>query len=112
MGFELAAGNLRKFQMDETLAKEQRVFLNVPVAKFVFLAIYSAMKARSFDALRKTVRSLKAAGLRRLRLKGGSGYILLCGSMYNLSPYLGALVLVSYLKLEHIYYSSLRKRNG
>jgi glycosyltransferase involved in cell wall biosynthesis len=111
-GFILAARNLEKFQMERRLSEEQMVFLNVPIAKFVFLALYSAMRGRSANALRKTIRSLKSAGLGRLRLKGGSGYLLMCGSIYNLSPYLGAMVLVLYLKLEHIYYSSVRKGNG
>jgi glycosyltransferase involved in cell wall biosynthesis len=111
-GFILAAKNLKQFQGERRLSEEQEIFLNVPIAKFVFLALYSAMKGRSLGALRRSIRDLKATGNRRLRLKGGSGYILLCGSLYNLSPYFGSLILVLYLKMEHVYFTFLRKKNG
>lgn len=111
-GFVLAAENLRQFQTDEALSGEQRTFLNEPILKFVFLAVYSAMNRRSAHALRQTIRHLRSSGFRRLGLKGVSGYLRLVGGCYNVSPHLGALILVLYLKMEHLYYSTRRKRNG
>jgi len=111
-GFILAARNLRQFQTEKALQKKQEIFLNDPIIKFIFLAVYSAMRSRSADAVRSTIKNLKSAGFRRLRLKGGKAYQIIIGSFYNLSPYLGALLLVSYLKLEHIYFTTVSRRNG
>ena len=111
-GFILAAGNLRQFQESETRSEKQKMFLNGPIAQFVFLAVYSAVRTRSWAVLKNTVKSLKDSGLRKLGLKKSRGYQKLCGGIYNFSPYLGALVLVFYLRIEHGYYSSLRKGNG
>jgi glycosyltransferase involved in cell wall biosynthesis len=43
-GFLLAANNLKSFQQNRNLSKEQRNFLNQPICKFVILALMSSLQ--------------------------------------------------------------------
>lgn len=100
IGFGLAAKNLKNFQESEYLLKAQRMFLNGPIVQFVLLSLYSAMQTRSLKTISETVRALKSDGLDRLALAGCKGYHLNCGRAFNLSPYLGAMVMKVYFQME------------
>jgi glycosyltransferase involved in cell wall biosynthesis len=100
-GFELAAKNLRSFQQTPSLDIRQKMFINGPVAQFVLLTVYSALRARSVKILKASVNSLQVSGLGKLTLEGCKGWYLICGKPYNLSPYLGALALSLYLKADN-----------
>jgi len=99
-GFQLAATNLRMFQLTPNLLERQKLFINGPIVQFVLLTISSALQSRSFQKFRLTKNSLKSKGLDVLNLKGCSGYYLICGKTYNFSPYLGAIVSALYYKIE------------
>ena len=104
-GFILAANNLKIFQQRQSLSEKQDLFLNGPITQFVLLTVYSGIKTKSIDKLIKTVHHLKRSNLTRLKLKGCKGYHAVCGKAYNFSPYLGALVLVLYMKIDKLWNS-------
>jgi len=103
-GFLLAASNLKSFQEEQVLNEEQRIFLNQPIAKFVLLAVGSAIGWRSFKRLRATIKNLKTSGFKRVNLKGCYRIYLFYGRAYNLSPYLGAMALILYPRITRLYY--------
>jgi glycosyltransferase involved in cell wall biosynthesis len=109
-GFVLAAKNLKSYQQIQTLDIKQKQFLNGSIVQFVLLVVYSAIKTRSVKTLITSIKSLKVSGLDRLSLDGCSGWYLLCGKPYNISPYLGALVLPLYLKLDSFHNNWLKQR--
>jgi glycosyltransferase involved in cell wall biosynthesis len=100
-GFILAAKNLKSFQQTQPLDIMQKKFLNGSIVQFVLLVVYSAIKTRSVKNIITSINTLKVSGLGKLSLEGCSGWYLLCGKPYNISPYLGALVLPLYLKLDN-----------
>lgn len=110
-GFVLAAKNLKSFQQAPTLDIRQKQFLNGSIVQFVLLVVYSAIKTRSLKTLINTTKSLKVSGLGKLSLDGCSGWHVLCGKPYNISPYLGALVLPLYLKLDNFHNNWLKRRS-
>jgi glycosyltransferase involved in cell wall biosynthesis len=101
-GFIIAAVNIKNFQDIDRLNTIQKVFLNGPIAKFVLLAIYSAVKSNSFLSLKETIVKLRLAGLSRLSLEGCSPYNRICGRLYNISPFLASIVIPIYLRIIHI----------
>lgn len=101
-GFIIAAENLKKFQNLNNLNSEKKTFLNGPITKFVLLAIYSAFKSRSFRKLNDTIEKLRLSGLSKLNLEGCSNYNRICGSAYNISPFLSSIVIPIYLKVSLI----------
>ena len=103
-GFMIAAKSLKQFQENKKLTKEQKVFLNGPIVKFVLLAIYSAAKTGSFKILKKTVRELYSGGFRKLDLYRCSKYNTVCGKAYNVSPYLSIPVIYVYQKVNLFLY--------
>lgn len=111
-GFLIAANNLKFFQRSQELELEQKIFLNGSIVQFVLLVLYSAVRARSLKVLVSGINSLKAAGLGKLRLEGCKGWYLICGRPYNLSPYLGALALSLYLKMDNWYFELFNKKPG
>jgi glycosyltransferase involved in cell wall biosynthesis len=58
-GFLLAAGNLKKFQLEKNLSGEQKLFLNQPIVKFVMTALSSSIGGGMSNKLRSTMRQLK-----------------------------------------------------
>ncbi|MDF1576042.1 MAG: glycosyltransferase [Bacteroidales bacterium] len=98
-GFNIAASNLRQFQQLESLRDEQVIFLNGPIVQFVLLALYSAIRTRSLKVLRDTIVSQKQAGISKLDLGGCRRNHLISGRAYNFSPYLAAILFVSYLRI-------------
>ena len=109
-GFKLAALNLKAFQNKYLLSREQMLFLNVTVVQFVLLSVYSAIRTRSRHRLSAVVNDLRVSGLRTLALEGCKGYHLICGFSYNVSPYLGAVITVLYLKFRNWYTAKLKYR--
>lgn len=95
-GFSTAASNLKHFQKRESLRDEQVIFLNGPIVQFVLLALYSALGTRSLKVLKDTIVGLKQAGISKLDLKGCRGNHLISGRAYNFSPYLAAIIFVTY----------------
>lgn len=109
-GFILAASNLKRFQREQSLSERQKLFINGPIVQFILLAIYNATTTKSIIKLRTTVNRLQALGLDKLSLEGCKGYYRICGRSYNLSPYLGVLVLVIYWRIVNWYNSFIRKK--
>ena len=109
-GFIIAASNLKRFQREQPLNEEQKLFLNGPIIQFVLLHIYSAWSTRSRKKLMTTVKNLQVTGFRRLKTEGCKGYYFLCGKTYNFSPYLGVIILVIYLKLEWYLFPFIVRR--
>lgn len=101
-GFIIAAENLKKFQNLKYLNSKKKTFLNGPITKFVLLAIYSAFKSRSYRKLNDTIEKLRLSGLSKLNLEGCSTYNRICGSAYNISPFLSSIVIPIYLKVSLI----------
>ncbi|MBN1186459.1 MAG: glycosyltransferase [Bacteroidales bacterium] len=99
-GYGLAARNLKNFKNKYKLPEDQDSFINRPILQFVILSLYSAVKTRSFKELMNTVYNLKAYNLAKLGLKGCKGWNLICGMLYNFSPYFGAFFIVFYLKFS------------
>lgn len=99
-GFTLAAQNLTHFRQSHQLTPEQKLFLNGPIAQFVLITVYSAVKTKSLSQLKLTFQNLKLIGLGKLDLEGCIGSHRYCGRPYNFSPYLGALSLVLYWKYK------------
>lgn len=102
-GFLLAAVNLKKFQREINLNERQREFLNQPIAKYVLLAINSSISWRSLGRLVFIVKSLKKSGFRRISLEACDHNYHRLGKLYNLSPYLGALALITYPRINRFY---------
>lgn len=100
-GFIRAASNLDEFRQNISLNEQQVLFLNGPVVQFVLHAVYSAIQNRSLNQYKILVNDLKKAGLGKLKLKGCEGYLKICGLSYNLSPYLGALVLATVRRIDY-----------
>lgn len=109
-GFILAARNISVFRQIGLLNEKQKLFLNGPVVQFVLLALYSAATTRSIKKYADVVSDLNNSGLGKLKLKGCKGYHLICGLFYNLSPYLGVLALVSYLKIDYWYTTFIKRK--
>jgi glycosyltransferase involved in cell wall biosynthesis len=101
-GFLLSAISLKRFQQRHDLNEKQKVFLNQPIVKFVTLAVDSSTGWRSFGKLAATVKTLKKLAFRRVKLKGCQGEYRLCGKVYNLSPYLCAVVIILYPRVNRI----------
>lgn len=110
-GFQHAASNLKRFQLNQSLNEKQKLSLNQPIMMFVFRAILSALHTRSIYNYWTTLKNLKVLGLNKLILKGCVGYYPICGKLYNFSPHFGAFALVLYLKLNNLYQSFLFRRN-
>jgi glycosyltransferase involved in cell wall biosynthesis len=109
-GFITVASNLKRFQLEESLNESQKLFLNGPIIQFVLLHLYSAWGTRSFKVFETTVKNLQVTGFKRLMTNGCKSYYLICGRTYNISPYLGIIVLVIYLKIEWYLLPCLIKR--
>ena len=92
-GFLLAALNLKKFQQEEKLKENQRLFLNQSVCKFVVLVIASASIPFSYERIYKAKKSLADAGLSRVTLNSVNKEYSRLGSLYNKSAWL----LVAYM---------------
>jgi len=102
-GFVLAAQNLKEFQSRDSLNKDQKQFLNGPIAKFVLLATYSGATTLSRKMFKHTVTELRFKGLARLNIKGCSTYHYVCGFFYNLSPLISAIAIFIYLRLSRLF---------
>ena len=109
-GFVIAANNLKSFQHTQSLDVSQKLFLNGSVAQFVLLVVYSALRAKSIKTLMTAINILRISGLAKLKLEGCRGWYIICGKPYNFSPYLGALTLSLYLKLDNWHNSLFKKR--
>ena len=102
-GYVLAAESLNIFKSGHSLSEEQRLFLNGPVVQFVILTLSAAVKTGSLKRLNEVIGLLKNSGLSKLQVKGCQHYHWICGMAYNLSPHLGAVVIMLYLKAIHIF---------
>jgi glycosyltransferase involved in cell wall biosynthesis len=107
-GFVIAANNLKYFQQTQSLDIKQKLFLNGSIVQFVLLVVYSALRTRSIEILKTAINNLKASDLGKLSLEGCKGWYLICGKPYNFSPYLGALALLLYLKLDNWHNNLLK----
>ncbi len=108
-GFLLAVDNLQKFRASRSLSTNQQLFLNQPIVQFVFLAVYSGIKTKSFTVFNRVVLSLHQYGLSYLELNGCSGYLLKFGHFYNCSPKIGSLVFVVFLGCQNYFQRLLKK---
>ena len=110
-GFLLAVINLKKFQKEQKLDARQKEFLNQPIAKFVLLAINSSIGWNfNLRKLSETVKTLEKLGCKKIKLEGCQRVFLLYGRAYNASPYLGALALALYPRINRfLEYINRRK---
>lgn len=102
-GFLLAASNLKRFQLEQDLNEKQKEFLNQSILKFVLLTINSATDWGLHKKLIATIKTLKTLSFRRISLEGCDRGYSLFGKAYNLSPYLGALIMFLYPKVNRLY---------
>lgn len=107
-GYVLAAESLNIFKSGHSLSEEQRLFLNGPVVQFVILTLSAAVKTGSLKRLNEVIGLLKNSGLSKLQVVGCQRYHRICGMTYNLSPHLGAVVIMLYLKAIHIFKVKLK----
>lgn len=84
-GFLLSAINLKKFQQRQTLSKEQSVFLNQPIVKFVALYINANTSLFSFRKLLQSFKTLKENGLQYLNTENCNKLYTTIGKNYNRS---------------------------
>ncbi len=101
-GFILAARNLRDFQQEQNLNKKQKTFLNQPIVKFVLLAIHSSSGLKRFNKLTSTIDLLKSLSFMRVKIEGCNKMFRFFGNLYNISPYLSAVALITYPRLKHL----------
>lgn len=74
-GFVNAALTLKQFQQNETLNKDQKTFLNKPIAKFTILALTPFVKELNYIGFSKKYKELKRLELIKLEVNGLSpGY--------------------------------------
>jgi len=106
-GFVKAAGNLKKFQTEQDLNEMQIEFFNQPIVKFVLLAINSSMGWSSVRKFIVTVRALRKLTLRKVKLQGCNWEYRFYGSIYNFSPYVVAMALFIYPRINRIYVTRL-----
>jgi glycosyltransferase involved in cell wall biosynthesis len=99
-GFLLAASNLKRFQQEQNLSEKQRIFLNQPIIKFVLLTLNSSIVHGFYKRLRQTSKKLNELGLRKCSLGGCNESYHLYGKAYNFSPFLGALFLVTWPRIN------------
>lgn len=93
-GFLLSAINLKMFQQEQDLDRDQQIFLNQPIAKYALLTINSSTGSGSLRRLIMAVKSLKQSGLSKLNLDGCQKDYKILTTIYNLSPYLSAIALI------------------
>jgi glycosyltransferase involved in cell wall biosynthesis len=110
-GFLLAASNLKRFQKEQNLNEEQKVFLNQPIVKFVTLAVDSSISWKSNKKFEATIKTLKALAFNRVKVEGCNREYRFCGKAYNLSPWLGALALILYPRLNKRYLSNIIRKS-
>lgn len=94
-GFFLAATNLKKFQQEQNLNREQRDFLNQPICKFVVLTVVSALKPFSLMKIVGIRKKLNGSGLGNLRLDSVDKVYKKFGYFYNKSLLL--LIIYQYI---------------
>lgn len=103
-GFLLAVGNLKRFQQEEKLHEKQREFLNQPILKFSMLALNSSFGIGRHKKFKTTVMRLHELNLGKIDLKGcNHREMRFYGRAYNVSPCLGAFVLIIYIKTERLF---------
>jgi glycosyltransferase involved in cell wall biosynthesis len=110
-GFLLAASSLKRFQQEQNLNEKQREFLNQPIVKFVLLAVNSSIGWRPNKKFVATVKTLKALTFMIIKLEGCNRTYRIYGKAYNLSPYLGALALFLYPRINRFYQSNINRKN-
>jgi glycosyltransferase involved in cell wall biosynthesis len=106
-GFLLAASNLNRFQQEQNLNKQQKEFLNQPIAQFVILAVNSCIGWGLYKKFKATVATLKELDFRRIQLRGCIRIYRIYGKAYNLSPCLCAFVLILYPRINRRYLSNI-----
>ncbi len=109
-GFLLAAVSLKKFQQDQNLNEEQKVFLNQPIVKFVILAVNSSMGGKSYRKFVNTIKTLKELSFRKVKVEGCNREYSLYGKAYNISPWLVASVLIIYPRINRKYLFNIIKK--
>lgn len=87
-GFGKAAVGLKLFQGTPGLSKEQRQFLNQPIAKFALLTIQGCTSLMSLRYVLASIRRLKLAGLSKLDTAFCKPIYRRYGQIYNISPFL------------------------
>lgn len=102
-GFILAASNLKRFQLKQNLEMDQREFLNQPITKFVLLAINSSIGWSRYKRFKMTKKKLKDLSLRKLNLTACNKQYYQYGKIYNISPFLSALALIVFPRLQRLY---------
>ena len=107
-GFLLAAKNLKRFLQEEELSERQQLFIYQPVAKYVLLAVNSSDGIRSFRRLTLTVKSLRKSNLEKLDLEECKPDYKFLGRVYNVSPYLSAVMLIIYPRMKRLLKLFLR----
>ncbi len=69
-GFILAAKNLKNFQRNRNLNKEQTIFINHPISKFVLLAMNSALQRPLLKSYSNVIGKLRSNNLLVLQSEG------------------------------------------
>ncbi len=98
-GFLFGAINLKKFQQRQNLSKDQRVFLNQPIVKFVALYINANTRLLSFRKLLLAFKTLKENGLQYLETEKCNKLYTTIGRHYNRS----AVWLYMYMIIHHLH---------
>jgi len=108
-GFIKAAANLKQFSQNQQLSEAQRIFLNHPLAKFIFLTVESSARLSTWRKIFLVRKKLIENNLGRLSLLGVVYPYNIYAKMYNVSPFLfifyllcKKMILSFTLKMNHL----------
>lgn len=103
-GFIKAADNLYKFRQNAMLVKQQQIFLNQPVCKFVLLAVDSSLRNQESLELKDVTGRLDKIGIKKCELTGCNKYYRRDGFFFNVSPVLYSLYKPLWSIVDNIYF--------
>jgi glycosyltransferase involved in cell wall biosynthesis len=101
-GFINAAVSLRNFRNNPLLNAKQKEFLNQPVAKFVILAISATAKPSKYKMFRNVVLNLRVNNIDYLELLSCRKPFNKLGALYNITPMLLYLYLITKSGFKYI----------
>jgi glycosyltransferase involved in cell wall biosynthesis len=101
-GFLGAAVSLKEFKDDKLLNHTQKIFLNQPIAKFILLAVNSSTGKGQFRKLVSTINILRKLSYTRISIDGCTKIFRFYGKMFNLSPYMAAIAMLLWPKLNRL----------
>lgn len=108
-GFLTSANNLKIFQQRPDLNEQQQEFLNQPILKFILLTLNSSIGWTLFKKLKKSIELLKNYKLHEVDLRGCMSPYYIYGEAYNRSPWLAALYLVMWPRINSFIQAMFRK---